>query len=463
MINKLYQKYILIFSLLILTASCSKLDLTPTDSISPDKAYRNLNDINMGLLGAYALTDYTPISISSTVSDENTFPTENTVGNSDAFRWLYNAGSGSVTSLYYDYYRAIDRVNRTIAGLDALTFTAAETPTATRYRGELLALRAFFHFELLRHYASSYQTGALGIPYMEASAIGYPARDKFEVVITKAKNDLSAAKALIPTTFTDKTRITRNAVAAIQARVALYEKNWADAITYSTEVINAVPLATKAQFPGLWTDANDSEVIWKLKRVGTTDTRVGDFYFRQTGGIVLYAPSFKLIATFDQANDLRFPAYIKFDATRTGIKSQYLVNKYIGGTATAPGLTDIKVFRAGEMYLIRAEAKAESTGDAAADLNLLRDARINNYTSETFANKIALIDAVIAERFKELAFEGHRFFDLKRRGLAVQRIAADAVNASGAITLLPTQAQYALPIPATEISVNKNTVQNPNY
>jgi hypothetical protein len=48
--------------------------------------------------------------------------------------------------------------------------------------------------------------------------------------------------------------------------VALYESNWADAITYSTEVINAAPLATRAQFPGIWTDANDNEVIWKAKR-----------------------------------------------------------------------------------------------------------------------------------------------------------------------------------------------------
>jgi hypothetical protein len=327
----------------------------------------------------------------------------------------------------------------------------------------LLALRAYLHFELLRAYASSYQTGALGVPYMETSTISYPARDKFETVITKAKADLIAAKALIPTTFTDKTRITKTAVSAIQARVALYEKNWADAITYSSEVITAAPLATKAQFPGLWTDANDSEVIWKLKRVGTTDSRVGDFYFRQTGGIVLYAPSFKLIATFDQVNDLRYPAYIKFDATRTGTKSQYLVNKFIGGTSTAPGLTDIKMFRTGEMYLIRAEAKAESTGDAAADINALRTLRINNYVNATFADKQALIDAVYTERFKELAFEGHRFFDLKRRNLNIQRLASDAVNASGAILLTPAQAQYALPLPALEISVNKNTVQNPLY
>lgn len=462
--NKRYQKYTLVFSLLILTTiSCTKLDLKPSDSISPDKAFRNINDINMGAIGVYALLDYNMASLSSTVSDENTFPIENSVGNNDAFRWLYTAGSGSVTSFYATSYTAIDRVNRVLAGMDALTFTGADLATANRYRGELLALRGYLHFEVLRAYASAYQAGALGVPYMKQSVISYPSRDNFEVVIANAKADLVAAKALIPTTFTDKTRVTKNAISAIQARVALYEKNWADAITYSTEVINAFPLATATQFPGLWTDANDSEVAWKLKRVGTTDSRIGDFYFRQTGGIVLYAPSFKLVENFDQVKDLRFPAYIKYDPTRTGTKSQYLVNKFIGGTTTAPGLTDIKLFRTGEMYLIRAEARAESTGDAAGDLNALRAARITGYTPTTFADKTALIDAIYAERFKELAFEGHRFFDLRRRNLPIQRNVADAANASGAITLLPTQAQYALPLPATEISVNKNTVQNPKY
>lgn len=463
MINRLYKKYSLLLVLLMGALSCTKLDLKPSDSIDPEKAFRNISDINGGLLGAYAVADYTQISLNSTVSDEATFPTENTVGNSDAFRWLYNGSSGSVTTLYSDYYRGIDRVNRTLAALDKQNFTGADLTLANRYKGELLALRAYFHFELLRAYASGYQNGALGIPYMKTSEAGYPARDKFETVIAHTKADLVAAKALVPPSFTDKTRITLLAVSAIQARVALYEKNWADAIAFSTEVINGAPLATKAQFPGIWTDANDNEVVWKLKRAGTTDSRAGDFYYRQTGGIVLYAPSMKLINTFDRVNDIRFAAYIKYDPTRTGTKSQYLVNKWIGGTASAPGLADIKLFRTGEMYLIRAEAKAETGGDGAADLNTLRAARITAYVNAVFVDKAALMDAAHAERFKELAFEGHRFYDLRRRNLPVQRLAEDAVNASGAVTLLPTQAQYALPIPASEVLINKNTVQNPNY
>jgi hypothetical protein len=455
------KKYI--FIALVAFASCTKLDLKPTDIIDPVRAFRNVSDINLGIIGVYAGMDYTPLSMSATASDEATFPVENTVGNSDAFRWLYNPSSGSVTTYYTEAYRAIDRANRTLAAMNTLTFSAADSALASRYSGELLALRGYLHFDLLRTYGSAYQAGALGVPYMKESVIGYPQRDNFEAVIANAKADLAQAKNLIPASFNDKSRFTRLAVAATQARIALYEKSWADAISYATEVITAAPLATRAQFPGVWTDVNENEVIFKLKRAGTTDSRVGDFFYRQTGGIVLYAPSFKLIATFDQVNDVRFPAYIRFDATRTGTRSPYLVNKYIGGTSSTPGLADIKLFRTAEMYLIRAEARAESTGDAAADLNAIRAARISNYVNATFADKNALIDAIMNERFKELALEGHRFFDLRRRGLPIQRTAQDAANASGAILLNPNQAQYAFPIPATEVLINKNTVQNPNY
>lgn len=463
MIKKFHKANIFLLSILIMLSACTELDLQPSDTIDPDKAYRNINDINMGIIGVYSLIDYTQISLNATVSDEAAYPTENTVGNNDAYRWLYTPSSESVTTLYYTYYQAIDRTNRALAGLEALTFSGNDAVTASRYKGELLALRAYLHFELLRTYASSYQAGALGVPYMKVSIISYPPRDNFETVVGNAKADLVSAKELLPSAFTDRTRITRLAVSAIQARLALYEKNWSDAITYSSEVISAVPLATKTQFAGIWTDNNEAEVVWKLKRTGTTDSRAGDFFYRQTGGIVLYAPALKLLNSFDKVNDLRYPAYIKFDATRTGTKSQYLVNKYIGGTATAPGLTDIKLFRTGEMYLIRAEAEAESTGDAAGDLNALRNLRVNNYTNESFSNKQDLIDAIYLERYKELAFEGHRFYDLRRRNLPVQRLAADAANASGAVTLLPEQAQYAFPVPAQEVLINKSTIQNPKY
>lgn len=465
MIFKSTRKYISLLGVLLVSfSSCKKLDdVNPTDTIDPSKAFRNVKDLDLGLLGAYAYLDYTLMGSNAIVSDEITVPDENTVSNTEAYRWLYNSGSGSVTSAFDDYYVVIDRLNRVLTAIPNVEATGADLALKQRYQGELLALRAYSHLELLRAYASSYDNGALGVPYMKASIIGYPARDKFEAVVANIKADLLEAKDLIPASFTDRTRITKTAVAALQARTALYERNWTEAVNYSTEVINAIPLATRSQFPDIWTDKSEAEVIWKLKRVGS-DSRIGAFFFRETGGLVLYAPSFELINSFDPTNDIRYSSYITYSPNRGAGKSAYLIKKYIGGDATAPGRADVKLFRTAEMLLIRSEAQAElASGSASTDLNTLRAARIAAYTPETFASKDALITAIYQERFKELAFEGHRFFDLRRRKLPVERLPEDAINAVGAVKLEPTQAQYAFPIPAREISVNRNMEQNPNY
>ena len=167
--------------------------------------------------------------------------------------------------------------------------------------------------------------------------------------------------------------------------------------------------------------------------------------------------------TLDTTKDIRYKAYIKYDDTRGTDKHLYRVSKYAGG---GTNVADVKLYRTGEMYLIRAEAYAETPGklaEAAADLNALRAARVNGYADQSFAGKDALIDAIYLERFKELAFEGHRFFDLRRRNLPIVRTAADAINNLGAVQLQPTEAQYAFPIPDYELKANKNMEQNPKY
>ncbi|MFC3199847.1 RagB/SusD family nutrient uptake outer membrane protein [Parapedobacter deserti] len=446
-------------------ASCNALDLGPTDTIDPSRAFRNVNDLNMGLLGAYAVLDFTLIGVTSVVSDEAVMPEENTVSNSDAYRWLYTSSSGSVTSAFAEYYMAIDRANRVLAAMDQVSAAnAAEEQLKARYRGELLALRAYAHFELLRAYASAYEPGALGVPYMKESAIGSPTRAPFEAVVANLYGDLATAKSLIPSDFTDRTRITSAAVSAMQARVALYARDWELAHQYASEAIERAPLADRSDFADIWVDQSQAEVIWKLSRV-VGDSRIGGFYFREAGGIALYAPSQKLMATYDRNNDIRFSAYVSHQPGRGAGKSEYLVEKYRGGDPDAPGLTDIKLFRTGELYLIKAEALAEDNQISAANeaLNTLRSQRIAGYADRHYGGKDDLIQAVYEERYKELAFEGHRFFDLRRRRLPVERSPLDAANTSGALTLTPNQAQYALPIPTDELRVNPNMEQNPNY
>ncbi|TWF37298.1 putative outer membrane starch-binding protein [Chitinophaga polysaccharea] len=459
-----HLKYIALLLPFVLFSCNKQLDLQPTDSIiDPERTFRNVADLNGGLLGAYTQLTYNTIYSVSLVTDECMLPNENNLGRGIAtYRWQIDPGTTTITGSFGEYYITLDRVNRVLAAINRVPAKGDDIALKDKYRGEGLALRAYCHFQLLQSYAEAYDPAAMGVPLMDTSINSFPARNTFGEVMAGIEKDLQLASTLIPADADDNTRITRTGVAAIRARVALYQKKWEDAITYATEAIDALPLATASEFPGIWKDTKSAEVIWKLKQVAGADDPVGAIYY--DGDIVYYAPSFELINLFDKNNDVRYPAYILYDDTRGDGTSKYIVNKYFG-PAGNPGLADIKLFRTGEMYLIRAEALAEKNKvtDGAADLNALRAARINGYTPEAFAGKDALINAIYTERFKELAFEGQRLFDLRRRNLSVTRNPEDAINAQGKVLLKPGDKGYVFPIPDAETKANKNMKQNPGY
>jgi hypothetical protein len=454
----------IILLLSIFTMACNKkLDLQPSDTIDAEKAYKKISDLNEGLIGAYAALTSSTIRANSLASDECMLPSDNSTGAYvSTYRWQYDPSSTTITTAWGEFYIVIDRLNRVLAAADKITISTADEGLRDQYKGELLALRAYTHLELLRYFADRYEPAAKGVPFMSESKIGYPSRDKFGDVITKINADLTAARALIPASFDDKTRITLPTVIAIQARTALYAKDWANAAVFAKEVIALVPLASATDFPKIWTDKANEEVLWRLSRTTTDIDFAGDTYY-DTRGFILYVPSFALLSLYDKNNDVRFSAYIH--ESPDGSDAPYVVSKYEGDLENTPNLADMIPFRTGEMYLILAEALAETeNAPAGADaLNDLRTARITGYTPETFAGKDTLIRAVYTERFKELAFEGHRFFDLRRRDLPVSRLPQDAENALGATLLKSTDTRYTFPIPDAEILANKNMTQNSNY
>ena len=309
---------------------------------------------------------------------------------------------------------------------------------------------------------------------METPSLLPVARMTVTPFFAKLNADLVAAKALLPTTNADIFRASRHAATALQARAALYTKDYANAATFATEYIAAFPLASKTNFPLIWKDANNSEMAFKLSRTTTAGGRIGALYRGTSAnaaniGTITWRPTQALLNAYDQVNDVRYGAYFFDEPLLKAISSRtihsVLINKYAGTTYGTPTelLADAKVFRTGEMYLIRAEARAE-TGDltgATADINTLRAARINNYTNASFTTKGDAIDAVMSERFKELPYEGHRFFDAKRRNLPITRLAVDAQGT--ALTLPSGNFRFILPIPNSEIQANPLMVQNPGY
>ncbi|WP_207536382.1 RagB/SusD family nutrient uptake outer membrane protein [Desertivirga arenae] len=496
MINR-YIKCLIAGTVFLTATACNKtLDILPTDTIVANVAIQTMSDLDQAVAGVYGTLGNTNVQyrtvgnadiiLSSLMSDENYLPAENVSGNGvNMYKWLLhpdeqntwaNWGSSLTPTNPVIFtgsnYAVIDRANRVLRVIDAVpTTTNEELIRKARQKAELLTIRAFCHFRVLKSYAENYEPQSLGIPYMEsindAPGAVKPSRLTVGESFEKIESDLEAARSIYPSgTVTDVTRLSKLAVYALKARVFLYEKKWDSAAVAATEVINTIPLATRAQFPGIWTDANNSEVIWKLKKDVDND-RIGSFY-RTSAGIVEYAASPKLVNLFDQAADIRFASYIKIDNTRGNNKSPYLVNKYAYNT-TNVGLADLKLIRVAEMYLIRAEAYAESSNApgglalANSDLNALRSARIENYVPTSY-NKENLIDEIYQERFKELAFEGHRYFDLRRRSKEINRTPLAADDAGGSKTILkPTDKEYYLPIPGFELRANENMVQNPLY
>lgn len=458
------RKYIWGLAVVVLATSCEKqFDITPPDSIEEQIAMTNVPDLEKAMIGAYANINGSydnDIYANALYSDEATLPLENNTGRGVIpYRWQTDPGIGEVTAAWFSYAYGIDRANRIIAGADKLTGkTATEEAQRLRIKGEALGMRAFCEFQILINFAENLQPGSMGVPYSYEAKIQKPARETVGTVLTNVQKDIIDAIALVPATFGDRTRITLLALYALQARVSLYQKNWDLAISAATTVINAIPLATMAQYPSIWTDETNAEVIWKHKRTAN-QSRIGDLFYDRSQNKIMYAAAFELVDMFS-ADDVRYESTV----LELG-NGRNAVGKYWGGDPNEEGRADVKVFRTAEMYLIRAEAYAEKEQliSGTADLNNLRARRIDNYTNETFGSKQSLINAIMDERYKELAFEGQRMHDLRRRGLPVTRIPADAVNALGAVTLNPADRTYYWPIPADEILANENMEQNPTY
>ncbi len=470
---------LLLFSLLLLMlGSCKKvINTTETDLISGETALKTVSYNEQAILGAYAATGIEmAILLNATFADEVKVAEFYNAGTTH--EWQYGSTDVGLRDNYTattPNYRVIDRVNRVLEALPGADSTkAGDNALRLRLRGEALFLRAFSHFELYRFYCANYDPNGLAMPYMETPSIEPQARIKMDAYFGKMSADVAEAKQLLPNNLTDINRATRLAATALQARIALYKKEWAAAETFSTEFISGLPLASMANFPGIWTDANTSEVAFRLVRTSSFGGRIGSLWRGTSAsaaniGTVTWRPSDEIWGAYDQANDVRFASYFKDEPLLAPARGTRLIYKYAGTTYGTPNenVANAKVYRTGEMYLIRAEARAEQnkiTGanSAESDINELRAARITGYVDVVFASKAEAIDAVLLERYKELAYEGHRFWDLKRRGLPVERLATDAPTTNAAV-LSAGNFRFLLPIPDPEMKANTLMVQNPGY
>ena len=176
--------------------------------------------------------------------------------------------------------------------------------------------------------------------------------------------------------------------------------------------------------------------------------------------------------------DSKLSSLSPWNASKTGYTIQKMVDSTYNFNVQPYSAAQWIVIRLSEIYLNYAEAEAElgQTATALTWLNKIRErAGMPDLTS---GGGNDLLQKIRQERRIELCFEGHRFFDLRRWGIADQ----GAGNALG-IIITPTNSQntvfsyqvdtvqtrvwlpafYYYPIPRSEIQANPNLTQNPGY
>ncbi|MBC7873374.1 MAG: RagB/SusD family nutrient uptake outer membrane protein, partial [Ferruginibacter sp.] len=445
--KKMIIQYGLIISCIVPgLLSCKKaIDLKPAHNIDGSNFFTKIDDYELALTGTYArlLQDSYygngnngsgPFAGLPDMMSDNLFESSESLANYQSFsRWNYVADDVFVQDIWEDGYRVIQQANITLRGLDK--FAGSDPGAVNRIKAQALALRAMAHFDLLRFFGEQFDRNstAKGIAYVDHFDIEQkPSRLTVKETYDKIEADFKMAKTLMLSMDqsiqgtgaggTERSYIDDLVVNGFLARMYLYANSLDSAVKYSTLCINARPLASRANFPNIWLDATTSEVMWSVK-FESLNAGVGDLMFYAVGNRASYRPTANLLNLYDPVNDVRYPSYYRSllrGAARNTTPARIVLIKYDAkqpNLSKPDGIVNFKALRTGEMYLVRAEAYARMGGagiaSGLADLNTLRAARIAGYVSEVLP-AAALLQAIADERRKELAGEGHRFFDLKR-------------------------------------------------
>lgn len=476
------MKYYIVFAAFLLSLSACKkteLDLYPYNAEETTQAFNTQDDITLAVRGMYygirASGSYyngTWNIVADVMADNLIINQAGRLSLRDYGRWQLKPG-GTEYGLFSGGYTIARRANAILDNIDKF-------PTGTFHdnaKGEALAIRAMVFFDMSRVYGKTYvnaTTSDSTIPYITSTdATILPAKESVKGFYDKVITDLNLSLTLINAT-NGTGRLNKAAVAGLLSRVNLYKGDYAAVITAATMALGTTPnLPNIANFPLIWTDATEAGVLFKIYNTTVDNVNMqGVNYYQTVSGEIKseYVVEYNLMQLF-KGNDIRTSTYIK---TSSYLGSLYNnVIKYAGGTGKAAGVQDAKVLRTAEVLLNRAEANYMNSNIAAAlaDLNLFK---ANRYTG--FVNLIGiagqpLLDSIYKERRLELAFEGDRFWDLKRRNLPVARDATKGDKADGsgtpyfstAITLPAGDYRFQLSIPISETNFNTNFKQNPGY
>ena len=379
-----------------------------------------------------------------------------------------NQSANNTSALWGTAYYLVSAANNVIDNLEGKESDTATAQDLNNLKAECLFLRALAHFDLVRTYAQPYGYTAdashLGVPVvLHTDAAAKPARNTVAEVYAQVVADLLEAEQIIDPAYVRagvkdaKGVVSLEAIQALLSRVYLYCEQWQNSADYAAKVINSKKFT-------LWTATDIKDAACYTVDVPTGGEVIFEIYGDKSNAYDGHHDGLSPMCGPDgyadagastdlkniyEAGDVRGTLFQEKDGV-------LWTAKYKGKGIAKPDLTNTIVIRLAEMYLNIAEATVNgATGhDAPAALKALAESRGAAVPTVTS-------DGVFSERHKELAWEGHLWFDLARTGRAMTR--TDFVGDPSAKEVQPGDIRWAMPIPFREFGVNPNLVQNEGY
>ena len=355
--------------------------------------------------------------------------------------WRWKDDNPSPTTSYFSwrsYYHSVYIANYIIQNQKKIKEATAQE--ISQLVGEAYMMRAYCHFLLVNLYAEPYThctpSQTRGVPMLlEADVNAIPGSSSVETVYNQILSDLDNAEQYLNVEEWElgkNYRFNTISAQALRARTYLYMGRWSDALEASKEVLSVY---------------NELEDM-------NNSTTLPNNYKSKENIVALERFSSNLYTAVDMPASEFISLYRSGDQRRTKYFKRVTSSTY----SLLKGRSDefSCSFRTAEFYLTAAEAAARlgHTTDAINYLTPLMGKRLNSSAYQTTTELIStmteeeLIQEILDERARELAFEGHRWYDLRR----TTQPALTRVYDGTTYTLLPEQ--YTMRFPSEAVEAN---------
>ncbi len=483
-----YSFKIAVLGLVLTFASCTDLlDVEPRASIDSVTALTTEDAINAAVNGIYDRLQSTNLYGRDLVAIPEALADNGRATNKSGR--LNPEYQNQINAHFIHWQTSYFAINQANLVLDALPKVEKMTQANKDFvEAQALFIRGLLYFELMRAYAYEpaveiKEASKGGVPLLksgvvDATQIKLESRASINDVYESIYGDLTASIAKFTSSGRTATASFANKTAAqaMFSRVALYRGDYTNAAKYATDALATGSVGrfqTRDTYVSAWRAANHPESIFEIQyqtneNIGvntslqtTYTTMIASGNRTTTGGFGDLVPTKALLDTYESEKDAEGKTIV--DVRRSLYElgtagrgtAEIECTKFLGRSGQV-NLDNIPVIRVSEMYLNRAEALARSGNAAGAltDLNVIRTRA--GLPAATGLTGAALITEILKQRRLELAFEGHRFFDMKRLGM-------DITKAAPVQSLAFTDFRMLAPIPVREIQANANLKQNTGY